>query len=99
MVFEFGAPLLVPLTLLDRGHLEGGIVGRLVRRFRLRFVYLGLGAMLHLGIWMTMRLGIFSLGVLSLYSVLLEPSEIRAAIARFGRAVGRLGSRADTAGP
>jgi hypothetical protein len=74
-------------------------VGRLVRRFRLRFVYLGLGAMLHLGIWMTMRLGIFSLGVLSLYSVLLEPSEIRAAIARFGRAVGRLGSRADTAGP
>jgi hypothetical protein len=99
MVFEFGAPLLVPLTLLDRRHVDGGVAGRLVRRFRLRYVYLGLGALLHLGIWLTLRLGIFSLGMLSLYAVLLEPSEIRAAIARFGRAVGRPGSGADRAGP
>jgi uncharacterized membrane protein YphA (DoxX/SURF4 family) len=98
MLFELGAPILVPLTLLDRGYLHGGAVGAFVRRFRLRFVYLGLGVLLHLGIWLTMRLGIFSLGMLSLYSVLLDPSEIRAALARFGRAVGRPPSGADTAG-
>jgi hypothetical protein len=97
MLFELGAPILVPLTLLDLRHLDGGAAGALVRRFRLRFVYLGLGVLLHLGIWLTMRLGIFSLGMLSLYSVLLEPSEIRSVLARFGRAVGRPGSRADTA--
>jgi hypothetical protein len=98
MLFELGAPMLVPLTLLDRGHFHGGAVGAFVRRFRLRFVYLGLGVLLHVGIWLTMRLGIFSLGMLSLYSVLLDPSEVRAALARLGRAVGRTGSGADTAG-
>jgi hypothetical protein len=99
MLFELGAPILVPLTLLDRGYLRGGAVGEVVRRFRLRFLYLGLGVLLHLGIWLTMRLGIFSLGMLSLYSVLLDPSEVRMALARVGRAVGRTGTGADTAGP
>jgi hypothetical protein len=94
MVFELGAPLLVPLTLLDQGILDGGRVGELVRRFRLRWAYLGLGVTLHLGIWLTMRLGIFSLGMLSLYAVLFDPSEIRAAFARFGRVVGRSGGGA-----
>ncbi len=102
MAFELGAPLLLPLTLLDLGLLESPRATMLVRRFRLRFSYLGLGVLLHLGIWLTMRLGIFSLGMLSLYSVLFEPSEIRALLARFGRAVGRAGggpgAGADSAG-
>lgn len=99
MAFELSAPLLVPLTLLDRGGLEVGRLGELVRRYRVRFVYLGLGALLHLGIWLTMRLGIFSLGMLSLYAVLFDPSEIRAAFARIGRVVGRAGgTAADSAG-
>jgi hypothetical protein len=60
----------------------------------------GLGVLLHLGIWLTMRLGIFSLGMLSLYAVLFEPSEIRALLARFGRAVGRgVAAGADSAAP
>jgi hypothetical protein len=102
MAFELGAPLLVPLTLLDLGGLESPGASALVRRFRLRFAWVGLGVLLHLGIWLTMRLGIFSLGMLSLYAVLFEPSEIRALLARLGRAVGRTGDGpgvgADSAG-
>jgi hypothetical protein len=97
MAFELSAPLLVPLTLLDRGALDGGRLGELVRRFRVRFVYLSVGVLLHLGIWLTMRLGIFSLGMLSLYSVLLDPSEVRGVLARIGRAVGRWGGGPGTA--
>jgi hypothetical protein len=103
MAFELGAPLLIPLTLVDLGALRLGRAGDLVRRYRVRFVYLSVGVLLHLGIWFTMRLGIFSLGMLSLYSVLFEPAEIRTLLERFGRAVG-LGARAggsitDSAGP
>jgi hypothetical protein len=103
MAFEFGAPLLVPLTLLDRAVLDGGRAGAFVRRYRVRFVYLSLGALLHLGIWLTMRLGIFSLGMLSLYAVLFDPAEIRTLVARVGRGVGTsktpTGTGADSAGP
>lgn len=88
MLFELGAPLLVPLTLIDRGALGAGRFGELLRRYRVRFVFLGTGVLLHLGIWLTMRLGIFSVGMLSLYSALLDPTEIRALLARFGRAPG-----------
>jgi hypothetical protein len=102
MAFELGAPLLVPLTLLDLGALDAAGATRLVRRFRLRFLYVGLGVLLHLGIWLTLRLGIFSLGMLSLYSVLFEPSEVRGVFTRLGRAVGRAvgppGAGADSAG-
>jgi hypothetical protein len=80
MGFELGAPLLIPLTLLDRSS-AGGRTGELVRGLRLRWVYLALGVALHVGILATLRLGIFSLGMLALYAVFLDPSEIRRVVA------------------
>jgi uncharacterized membrane protein YphA (DoxX/SURF4 family) len=75
MSFELGSPLLLLLTWLDRTPGRGGRWGELVRRYRVRWLWLGLGVTLHLGIALTMRLGIFSFGVLALYPVLVHPDE------------------------
>jgi hypothetical protein len=76
MAFELTSPLLLALTYCDRHSGAGGQVGALVRRFRLRWAWLGLGVCLHLGIAVTMRLGIFPFGMLALYPVLLHPDEV-----------------------
>ena len=82
MTFELGAPLLFALTFLDRHPERGGALGRLVRRLHLRWAFLALGAGLHLGIAVTMRLGIFPFGMLALYPLFLHPSELSEGLAR-----------------
>jgi len=62
MVFELSAPLY--LFLYIRNHR------------RLRFAWIGLGIAFHLGIALTLRLGIFPWGMLTLYPVLLHPAEL-----------------------
>jgi len=76
MAFEFGSPLLFLFAWLDGAPGRGGRLGELVRRFHVRFLWLGLGAMLHLSIALSMRLGIFSFGMLALYPVFLRPAEV-----------------------
>jgi hypothetical protein len=78
MGFELGAPLLFFLAWSDSAPGRGGAAGAWVRRLRLRYVYLGLGAALHLGIALTLRLGVFSYGMLALYPVFLRPEEVSA---------------------
>ena len=92
MTFEAGSPLLLVWTWLDRAPKSGGWLGRQVRRFKLRWWWLGLGAALHLGIALSMRLGIFSFGVLALYPALLHPDELAAA-GRWFRPLGGAGER------
>jgi len=82
MLFETTAPALIAFTWLHRHPARGGRFGEFVRRYHLRWVWLALGASLHLGIALTMRLGIFPFGMLALYPLLLHPSEIDAALAR-----------------
>ncbi len=89
MVFELGSPLLVVFTFAHRQPERLGAFGRVVRRLGLRWVWLGLGASLHLGIALTMRLGIFPYGMLALYPLLIAPEELRAALTRLRRATGR----------
>jgi hypothetical protein len=84
MVFELGSPLLLLLTFLDRSP-EGGMAGRLVRRLRLRFLWLALGVSLHLGIAATMRLGIFPYGMLALYPLFFDPGEVQGAVQLLAR--------------
>jgi hypothetical protein len=84
MTFELGSPLLLLLTYLDRDQRRGGHIGELVRRYRVRWLWLALGVTLHLGIAVTMRLGIFSYGVLAIYPVLVYPDEWRRAARRLG---------------
>jgi hypothetical protein len=79
MMFEGGSPLILLWTWLDRTPKQGGKLGERVRRFKVRWLWLAFGVMLHLGIALTMRLGIFSFGVLALYPVLVHPSELGAA--------------------
>lgn len=77
MAFELGSPLLFVLAWLDAHPARGGRIGALVRRFHVRHAYLLLGVALHVGIALTLRLGVFSFGILALYPVFLRPDEIQ----------------------
>ncbi|MDF3065276.1 MAG: hypothetical protein K0R38_877 [Polyangiaceae bacterium] len=79
MLFEGGSMLIFLWTWLDRFPLRGGVWGERARRFKIRWWWLGFGVVLHLGIALTMRLGIFSFGVLALYPAFVHPNELRAA--------------------
>ncbi|MEP7050233.1 MAG: HTTM domain-containing protein [Pseudomonadota bacterium] len=67
MLFEGSAPLM--LLWFWRGS-------------RVRWVWLALGVALHLGIAITMQLGIFPFGMLALYPVFVHPEELSNAILR-----------------
>jgi hypothetical protein len=75
MTFEMSAPLMVLFTWFRREG--GGRFGALARRWRIRWVWLAVGAALHLGIALTMTLGMFPFGVLALYPLFLHPDEYR----------------------
>jgi hypothetical protein len=80
MVFEYSAPLLLLWTWLDRRPGRGGRFGDAVRRLRIRWLWLALGVSLHLGIAVTMQIGVFPFGILALYPALLAPDEITGAL-------------------
>jgi hypothetical protein len=82
MVFELCAPLFLLATCLERQPERAFGLGHVVRRFRLRWAWLLVGVGLHLGIALTMRLGIFSFGVLALYPLFLHPDELDALLGR-----------------
>ncbi len=89
MLFELGAPLLIPLTFFARRPGRGGRLGDWLRRYRVRWLWLGLGVSLHVGIAITLRLGVFPFGVLALYPLLLHPDEIEHLFARWSRQTNR----------
>jgi uncharacterized membrane protein YphA (DoxX/SURF4 family) len=80
MLFEWGSPALLVFTALGWQ--------------RARAAYLLLGAAFHVGIALTMRLGIFPFGVLALYPVFFHPDEL-ARVAKRGRSL--LSRRGSTA--
>lgn len=80
MTFELSAPLMILFAWLEGRAGTGGRAGRLgdlVRRFHPRWLWLGLGVAIHLGIALTMQLGIFPFGMLALYPVFLRPDDYR----------------------
>jgi hypothetical protein len=87
MLFEGSAPLMLLWLWLDwpasDGRNErGGKLGQVTRRWRVRWVWMALGTALHLGIAVTMRLGIFPFGMLALYPIFVHPEELLRAKAR-----------------
>jgi hypothetical protein len=75
MTFELSS-IALPFTTWWQRHPErAGRIGRLCNRLRLRWLWLALGVSFHLGIAVTMRLGVFPFGVLALYPVLFHPDE------------------------
>jgi hypothetical protein len=71
MVFELSAPFMLLFTLRDPAR-QSRLTG-IVRR--LPWIWIGLGASLHLGIALTMTIGIFPFAVLALYPVLVHPEQ------------------------
>lgn len=82
MLFEVSSPLILLWTWLERSPARGGRFGHFARRFHLRAVWLLTGASLHLGIAVSMNLGIFPYGMLALYPVFLGPEELTALLGR-----------------
>lgn len=80
MTFEVSSPLILLWTWLERRPERGGRFGDFARRFHLRWVWLAAGASLHLGIALSMNLGIFPYGMLALYPVFFRPEEVRGAL-------------------
>jgi hypothetical protein len=84
MVFEGSAPLMLLWLWLDpaSGELRGGKFGALTRTLHVRWVWMALGASLHVGIIFTMQLGIFPFGMLALYPLLVRAEEYERVAAR-----------------
>jgi hypothetical protein len=78
MLFELSAPLMVLSRDLYGDKARGGRWTELTRKYRLRWAWLGLGVLLHLGIALTMQLGMFPFGMLALYPAFLHPDDHRA---------------------
>ncbi|HUS62972.1 MAG TPA: methyltransferase domain-containing protein [Kofleriaceae bacterium] len=74
MAFELSAPLLPLFTWWEATRDRPGRLRRLSNRLRLRWVWIALGVVFHLGIAMTLKLGIFPWGMLALYPVLFAPA-------------------------
>jgi hypothetical protein len=76
MAFEFGAPLMLAFTYWNLTADRPGRLRRWSNRLRLRWLWLAIGVTFHLGIAVTMRLGMFPYGALALYPVFLDPDEL-----------------------
>jgi hypothetical protein len=75
MLFELSAPLMLLNRDLYGNHARGGRLTEFVRKYHVRFAWLALGALLHLGIVLTMQLGMFPFGMLALYPAFLHPDD------------------------
>ena len=77
MAFELTAPIYLLLHYHAATPDRGGRLRRLGARLRLRWIWLAVGATFHLGIALTMTMGIFPWGMLALYPALLLPRDLR----------------------
>jgi len=75
IAFELTAPVYLLLHYLAATAERGGRLRRIGAR--LRWIWLGVGAAFHLGIALTMTMGIFPWGMLALYPALLLPRDLR----------------------
>jgi hypothetical protein len=76
ITFELAAPLYLLAYYFAATAERAGRVRRRVNRSRARWIWIGTGIAFHVGIAVTMRLGIFAWGMLALYPVLLLPREL-----------------------
>jgi len=82
MLFELSAPLMLLWTWYERTPKWPGSLRRAAVLLRIRWVWMMVGIFFHLGIALTMRLGIFPFGMIALYPALLHPDEIRAGLGK-----------------
>jgi hypothetical protein len=89
MTFELGAPLMIVLTWLHATRARGGLVRTWVNRLKLRWIWIAIGVSFHLGIAVTLRLGIFPWGMLAIYPGLFHAEELGRAGAWLRRKLSR----------
>jgi vitamin K-dependent gamma-carboxylase-like protein len=77
IAFELTAPVYLLLHYCAATPERGGRLRRLGARLHLRWIWLGTGAAFHLGIALSMTMGIFPWGMLALYPALLLPRDLR----------------------
>lgn len=78
MVFELSAPSMLLWTWYERTPRWPGRLRRAAVLLRFRWVWMAVGVGFHLGIALTMRLGMFPFGMLALYPALFHPRELGA---------------------
>ncbi|MBX3156525.1 MAG: HTTM domain-containing protein [Deltaproteobacteria bacterium] len=76
ITFELTSPLLIVFTYYAATADRPGTLRRWCNRLRLRAIWIALGISFHVGIAITMQLGIFPLGMLALYPIVLLPREL-----------------------
>ncbi len=88
IVFELTAPIYLLLHHHAATPERDGRLRRIAARLHLRPIWLATGAAFHLGIALTMTMGIFAWGMLALYPALLLPRDLRRLGARPGAGPG-----------
>jgi hypothetical protein len=73
MLFELGAPMVLVGIYCEATASRGGRLRRFITSLRLRWVFLAVGFVFHIGIALTLELGIFPYGMLALYPALVPP--------------------------
>ena len=86
MIFEISPPIFLLALYYRRYPHRAGRVGRFLEQVRFREMWIFLGLCLHVGLMVTMRLGIFPYGILALYPAFFHPDELR----RLGRRLQQL---------
>ena len=82
MMFEWGAPLSLLATYFHATRDRPGRIRALSNRLRLRFAWIGVGFAFHVGLAVTMRLGIFPWAMLAFFPGFFRPAELERAIAK-----------------
>ena len=82
MFFELSPPLFLMALYYHRFPHRAGRLGTLLLRVRFRELFMALGATFHIGLMVTMRLGIFPYGILAIYPAFFAPDEILAGARR-----------------
>ncbi len=75
MAFELGAPLYLLAYYYAATAERAGKLRAWFNRWRVRWIWLGLGVMFELGIAFGLRLGVFPFGMLAIYPVFLRPED------------------------
>jgi hypothetical protein len=76
MAFEWGAPLLLLFVWFETTAERPGRIRHWCNRLHVRWIWMAIGVLFHLGIAVFLRLGIFPWGMLAMYPVLLRADEL-----------------------
>ena len=81
-LWELSAPLVLLAAWFRATPERDGRLRRLFTRVRARDLYVMVGVVFHLGLALTMRLGVFPFAMLSMFWVFFRPEEVAAGVAR-----------------